>query len=432
MAYKQFNVDNSGYIFCVEDFEICKIQQGENIENVLQEIKTEKEKSNATIDKNERANIENDFMDGKIINTIGIDIAHGCTLDCTYCYVSASKKSLKLLNTEKFLDILKFLKNVKNNHITFYFTGYGEPALNFNLLKQIPYLCKKNGFNKCDFDLTANGTILTNEMIEFFKLNKFTIYISVDGNEKINDESRIYHNGKGSFKDVFHNMNLLKENNIKFSCKTVVLPDNKNLVETFLFFEQNKIHFIFTIATNSFDNHFSPNTEDLKTFEEQLDTVIDNYRKLIEDNHKIYSTKIINDLKRIHYGAVNKNGCVASKEGYFIDIDGNIFPCSYHSSSIDLSVGNIYTGIDYEKILKNNYYAKPVDNYPTCKVCWMKYLCSGSCFAIKWLENKNTEEPSEYLCKTYNIYWSAMIKLYIQLHPVIISGNNINFHEWKN
>jgi radical SAM protein with 4Fe4S-binding SPASM domain len=432
LAYKQFNVDNSGYIFCVEDFEICKIQQGENIENVLQEIKTEKEKSNATIDKNERANIENDFMDGKIINTIGIDIAHGCTLDCTYCYVSASKKSLKLLNTEKFLDILKFLKNVKNNHITFYFTGYGEPALNFNLLKQIPYLCKKNGFNKCDFDLTANGTILTNEMIEFFKLNKFTIYISVDGNEKINDESRIYHNGKGSFKDVFHNMNLLKENNIKFSCKTVVLPDNKNLVETFLFFEQNKIHFIFTIATNSFDNHFSPNTEDLKTFEEQLDTVIDNYRKLIEDNHKIYSTKIINDLKRIHYGAVNKNGCVASKEGYFIDIDGNIFPCSYHSSSIDLSVGNIYTGIDYEKILKNNYYAKPVDNYPTCKVCWMKYLCSGSCFAIKWLENKNTEEPSEYLCKTYNIYWSAMIKLYIQLHPVIISGNNINFHEWKN
>jgi radical SAM protein with 4Fe4S-binding SPASM domain len=211
-----------------------------------------------------------------------------------------------------------------------------------------------------------------------------------------------------------------------------VLPNNKNLAEAFLFFEENKIHFIFSIATNSFDNHFSPNIEDLKTFEEQLDIVIDNYRKLIEGNNKIYAAKIINDLKRIHYGAVNKNGCVASKEGYFIDIDGNIFSCSYHSSSKDLSIGNIYTGIDYEKIIKNSYYAKPVDNYPACKVCWMKYLCSGSYFAIKWLENKNTDDPSEYLCKTYNIYWRAIIKLYIQLYPVIISGNNINFCDRKN
>lgn len=59
----------------------------------------------------------------------------------------------------------------------------------------------------------------------------------------------------------------------------------------------------------------------------------------------------------------------------------------------------------------------------------MKYLCSGSCFAIKWLENKNTEKPSDYLCKTYNINWSAIIELYIHIYPVIISGNNINFKD---
>jgi sulfatase maturation enzyme AslB (radical SAM superfamily) len=53
----------------------------------------------------------------------------------------------------------------------------------------------KNGFDKCDFDLTTNGTILTKEMIEFFKLNKFTIHVSVDDNENIHDASRIYHNG---------------------------------------------------------------------------------------------------------------------------------------------------------------------------------------------------------------------------------------------
>jgi uncharacterized protein len=406
--------------------------QSENIENVLQEIKTEKEKSNLHRNKSKMGNLKYDITNINNINLIGLEIANGCTLNCKYCYLTASKKPQKIMSEKKFLDILFFFRNLKDNNISFYFTGGGEPTLNFNLLQKLPYLCKKNGFDKCDFDLTTNGTILTKEMIEFFKLNKFTIYVSVDGNENIHDASRIYHNGKGSFKDVFHNMNLLKENNIKFACKTVVLPNNKNLVEAFLFFEKNKIQFNFAIAINSIDNNFSPNIEDLNIFEEQMDSVIKEYRKLIEGNHKIYANKIIADLKKIHYGAVNKIACSASINGYFIDIEGSIFTCSYHSGSKNVSVGNIYTGIDYEKIIKNSYYAKQVDDYSTCKVCWMKYLCAGSCFAKKWLEHKNTDDPSEYLCKTYNVYWNSIIKLYIQLHPVIMSGNNVNFQYKSN
>jgi uncharacterized protein len=428
-TFKQFKIKNSIYLFCIEDFEIFKINHYENIEKILQEIKTKKEKSISKSGNNYRENKKIDFKKNKIINTVGIDMANGCTLNCTYCYISASNKTQRILSREKFLDILNFLKNEKDHSIQFSLCGAGEPTLNFNLLKQLPDLCKENGFNKCSFDLTTNGTILTREMIEFFKLNKFEIFISLDGNEKINNSSRIYHNGKGSFKDVNYNMNLLKENNIEFSCKTVIKPDNKNLAEVFSFFEENKIHFIFSIVTNSFNNHFTLKIEDLKNFEEQMDIIINNYKKLIEENHKIYATKLLHDIKRIHYGEVNKNGCSASKDGFYLDIDGIIYPCSYHSSSIDLSVGNIYTGIDYDKILKNKYFAQPVNNYSACKICWLKYLCSGSCFAIKWLENKNTDEPSEYLCKSQIIYWSAIIKLYIQLYPSITSGDNINFND---
>jgi len=426
-TYKQFNIENLTYIFCIEDFEIFKIPHIENDENIIKEIKIKKEKSNSNIDKNNRENLKDDFTKSKIIHTVGIDIANGCTLDCTYCYISAAKKTRRILSKEIFLDILNFLKSEKDHPITFYFTGAGEPTLNFNLLKQLPILCKENGFDKCVYNLTTNGTILTNEMIEFFKLNMFTINISFDGDKKTHDASRIYHNGKGSFEDIYNNLTLLKKNGIKFSCKTTIQPDNKNLVEVFSFFEENKINFIFSIATNSFDNHFLPNINDLKTFEEQLNKVVESYKKLIENNQEIFAEKFINDLKRIHYGQVSKNGCIASRESFFMDIEGSIFPCSYHSSSIDLSVGNIYAGIDYEKIIKNSWYAKPVDNYSACENCWMKYLCTGSCFAIKWLENKNTDVPSDYLCKTYDIYWTAIIKLYTQIYPYITSGNNINF-----
>lgn len=425
--YKQFTMDDATYIFCVEDFELLKISQGENIETVLQDLQTKKEKPNSEFDVNANIDANYDFAKNNIINAIGIELTNGCNLDCIYCYVSASKKTRKYLSEERFLDILYFLKKNKYSPNVLYFTGGGEPTLNFKLLKEIPNICRQYGFDNYEFDLTTNGTILTKEIIDFFKCNKVKLNISLDGNEKINNESRIYRNGKGSFKDVFSNIKILKENKIEFACKTVVLPDNKNLVEVFSFFEEQKIIFKFELAFKSFDSHFSPKIEDLKNFEEQLDIVIDNYRIRIENNNQIYSTKIINDLKRIHYGITNEIACGASRFGFFIDIEGRIFPCSAHTSSKDLSVGNIYKGINYESIIENKFYAQPVDNYTSCKTCWMKYLCSGSCFAEKWLENKNTEEPSEYLCKGYDIYWNAIIKLYTKLYPVIISGQNVNF-----
>ena len=428
MMYKLFNVDNSTYIFCVDDLEIIKVNQSEDIEEVLQNIKKEKNISKKIIDTN---NADIGFAKPNHINTIGIELANGCNLDCTYCFLSASSKKKKVLTKNKFLEILKFLKDQKKHPITFYFAGAGEPTFNFRLIKQLPLLCKENGFENCFFDLTTNGTILTQEMIDFFKKNKFTINISLDGNEKINNLSRIYPNGKGSFNDVYKNMMLLKENDIEFSCKTVILPNNKNLFEVFSFFEENNIKFVFTIVTNTFDNHFETNIDDLVNFEKQMNLITERYKKLITNNHKIYAEKIINDIKRIHYGEATEIACVGSREGFYIDIEGDIFPCSYHTSSKELSIGNIYKGIDYNKIIENGWYAKHVDNYPDCRDCWLKHLCSGSCFAIKWLENKNTDKPSEYLCKTYRIYWSSIIKLYIQIYSEIISGDNINFIDWK-
>jgi uncharacterized protein len=200
----------------------------------------------------------------------------------------------------------------------------------------------------------------------------------------------------------------------------------ENLLEVFSFFEKNKIDCKFDLVINSIDGHFVTQIDDLVIFRIQFEDVISYYRGIIENNDIVYVKKIINDIKRIHFGVTNEIACGASIDGFFIDIDGKIFPCSAHSSE-GLSVGDIFTMIDYERIVSNKWYAQAVDSYTLCKACWMKYLCSGACFAQKWTENGNTEDPSIYLCKGFDIYWSAIVKLYVQLYPVIISGVNVNF-----
>jgi uncharacterized protein len=426
--FKLFNVGDSVYIFCADDFEILKLPTHESIEKSINEIMKFKAKSISS--QNEKEDIRDDIFGNNTINKIAIDIATNCNLNCSYCYISASSKPRKSLPMEGFTEIINFLKKGKERTLTFYFTGAGEPTLNFQLIKQIPDICKENGFDNCTFDITTNGTILTEEMINFFKQNKFILNISLDGNERFHNKNRKYHDGRGSFKDVFHNIQLLKKNNIDFTCKTVVLTDNNELSELFSFFEENKIHFDFNIATNSIDKNYLPDVGNLNTYSEQLDIVFNTYRELIEKNHVIFADKLISDMKRIHLGEIRLEGCKGSKEAIFIDIDGNIFPCSYHTESKNLSIGHINTGVEYDRIIHNQWYAKPVDHYSSCRNCWMKYLCSGSCFAIKWLENGNTNDPYEYLCKAYDIYWNALIKLYIQIHPTITNGNNINFSNW--
>lgn len=423
--YKHFKIDSIDYIFCSEDFEILKIPKNSDVKNAINVIKADKAIRSSDLP-NELNIVPKVSKDNKIY-IVGIDLTNGCNLNCTYCYISAYQKKMRLLDIKKFIDILDFLQNEKNHTIHFYFAGSGEPTINFNVLKQIPSICKEKGFNHCIFELTTNGTLLTQEIIDFLKLNKFILHVSMDGNEKLHNQTRIYHNGNGSFDAVYSSVKKLQKNKINFSCNTVIKPGNDKLLELFSFFEENKIEFAFNIATESVSGHFIPQAKELKIFEEQLSTIIKKYRHLIESNQKIYAIKLIDDIKRIHYRKVNKNGCAASKEGFHIDIDGNIYSCTYHSSSKDISVGDIYNGVDYQKIINDQWYAKPVNDYPVCKKCWMKYLCSGSCFAIKWLENKDTNIPSSYLCKTYNIYWKAIITLYVQVYPAIINGKNINF-----
>lgn len=112
---------------------------------------------------------------------------------------------------------------------------------------------------------------------------------------------------------------------------------------------------------------------------------------------------------------------------FFIDIHGDIYSCSCHNSSRDISVGNIKTGIDYEKIRTYGYYPKNVEEYSSCRFCWLRYLCSGSCMASKWIESQDTDMPSKYLCAIGNVYWESIIKLYVSIYPYI--RGNINFLE---
>lgn len=420
MDIKKFEIDDQIYVLDPLDLEIFHVYSPKEVSYLYDEIILPKRLNvklspHFLFDKNNRK-----------INVVSLDISHGCTLRCSYCYLSAGYHKKELMTKERFLDVLTFLAKTNSNGITFYFAGEGEPTLNFKLLKQIPELCREKGFKNSHFEITTNGTLLSPSMIAFFEKEDFSVSVSLDGNEE-NDKKREFLDGTPSFQVVIKNINALKKSKIKkFACKATITPDNKNVVQLFRFFEENEIPFYHGFATFAFDGSYIPKIYDVKNnLRKQLHILVDYYVKRIKDNKMVYARKILEDIKRIHCRTISFVGCSAGIDSFYFNLRGDIYVCSSHNSNKELCVGNIREGIDYEKIDTNNYYPKLVDSYDGCKKCWLRHLCSGSCIAAKWLDSKDTTKPSEYHCLLNNTYWEAIIEIYIKVRPYI--KGNINF-----
>lgn len=423
--FKEISTNNNIYILDPLDLELYHIDSEEDKKALYEKVILRKRQTlqSADVKKRSRKFTFNKF--NKIINVVSLDISHGCTLKCAYCYLSAGYHVKESMSKEHFIEILKFLNSNKDHDITFYFAGEGEPTLNFNLLMQIPQLCRDYGFSKSHFEITTNGTLLTPKIIDFFEKENFAVSVSLDGDE-YNNRHRVYLNGKPSYPTVIKKIMVLKKANITFACKATISPDNNNLLQMFQFFENNKIPFYNGFATKSFDGTYIPQISDVKkNLKQQLDLLTDYYIQRIKENKYVYARKIIEDIKRIHYRITTYTGCEAGINSFYFNMQGDIYICSSHNSSQELCVGNLVNGIDYEKIQRMNYYPKEVEKYDICQQCWVRYLCSGACVAAKWLESQDTTIPTIYQCALSNVYWETIIKIYINIHAYI--KDNINF-----
>lgn len=83
----------------------------------------------------------------------------------------------------------------------------GEPLLMFDFIKWSHSYLKKYLSKKLDIRILTNGTIITQEMCDFFNENNITIIISLDGPESINKR-------RGNFDKILNGINLLIENHI--------------------------------------------------------------------------------------------------------------------------------------------------------------------------------------------------------------------------
>jgi uncharacterized protein len=155
-------------------------------------------------------------------HTFLLKVASRCNLDCDYCYVYHRGddnwlRQPKLMSEETSSQICKRIAEHCDEHgktdISILFHG-GEPLMGGirhlnKILKPIKEILIDRGIN-VNFGMQSNLVLFSREIGDLLTEFKFSIGISLDGNEEAN-RYRIDHRGRPSFSRVEKSLNLLVE-----------------------------------------------------------------------------------------------------------------------------------------------------------------------------------------------------------------------------
>jgi len=362
-----------------------------------------------------------------IINTkqIVFEVTDSCNLNCTYCalgelYEGFDERIGKKINTRYAIKLLKFIFNLKqrdkNNKLIISFYG-GEALLNMNFIKQIVEVANQLNTEKnmeLQFTMTTNATLLY-KYIDFLAANKFSLLISLDGNEK-NHSYRVFSkNQKNSFQKVIENLDMIQRDYPEYFSTCInfnAVLHNRNSVKEiyeFIYTRYNKIPRITELNMRD----IKPNNTDIieRMFHDKWKSEFD-YQKenpnlsRITHSQSLLFTELTAFLKycTVNYYISNINALLPITEKYlptgtcspfskkiFLTNRNKLLPCEKINYKYAIGKVNDNIEIDFQEITQlYNYYYEYFHKF--CQHCYSYRICGICIFQQNNIENINREE----------------------------------------
>ena len=347
-------------------------------------------------------------------------VTESCNMRCKYCVYSDhypglksySEKEMSEKTALKAVDFYIDIHKQKMEHgiykeptISFY---GGEPFLKFDLIKKVIEYCKSKNF-KASFNMTTNGTIISDEMIDFIIANKIVLTFSLDGPEDNHDRNRVLQDNTPTFDCVFENLKKLqfakKKHNVKIPLSINVTFDmNTDMEKVVEFFNDNyELLSPYALNFNEVVKYGTTYYEgcDLKNsiLNKSLSSLTNKFLGMFNQSAEIpYALKtLFIPVKQINlrqrFNKEQYNVCLPGGK-FAISPDEKIYVCEKVTQSC--AIGNLETGISLEKM--NNLYSKYTEIInENCKYCPVSRLCN-MCYAQ--MVKDNHLEFSEEACKS--------------------------------
>ena len=284
------------------------------------------------------------YLFGKSVPlSVSIRLTDRCNSKCEYCGIKYKGKEL---TTE---EVFHIIDKIAKDCIHIDLLG-GEPLLRKDIDEIIEYASKKDVM----LQVTTNGFLVENHLDALKKVNK--LVISLDGNEKANDELR----GKGSYKKAIKAIRLARAVGIPVFTNTILTKYSVIDKGNFIIKKAKELGFkaSFEMVTDFVLS--SRNISDLLPSKEALTDFIENLKseKKKGNKHIGVSMQFLNYLDKWPKHPNLK--CYAGLFYCHIDAQGNAYSCNLLKSP--RGPRNIF-GDSLDNILKDLKNIK-------CEGCW--------------------------------------------------------------
>lgn len=298
-----------------------------------------------------------------------------CNLDCDYCYIKASTGGLKYK-----MPIEKINQLVKNcsfgfDEVKFCWHG-GEPILaGFDFYKEVIRSQKEiNKISKVEFRnvIQTNGLLLTDQWLDFFKENKFSVGISFDAPPEIN---RLQRANKEGISEVYITdiANKLKQHKMPLNVLCVVSKLNvlkgKEIFDFFNDLGVNSYSLLLMMKTPLANCPEAPTNEDLSELYKTT------FELWLKRKHGFRVVEPIETMVRSLLGEKMPRLCSFGnhclERMITITPNGNIIPCGSFVSP-EFILGDIY-----KNKLFGALFSQSCDKFRNQRATYIQKSCNG-------------------------------------------------------
>lgn len=353
---------------------------------------------------------------------VSLSLTHNCNFRCSYCYAGRKYKSGMPLETAKQAVDLAIEKS-RGELIDFSFFG-GEPLLEFDLMKQIShYIQKKTSNHSIPYrlGLTTNGSILTDEILEFLIEQNVRICFSLDGPPRIQNMNRILENGKGTHEKVSKNLKRACEvlNNVQVNAvyNRASLSCLDQVLEHIASYDVQAIHL-------NLDINEDWRGADMGLFEASYRKLADSYIRYYRQDKEIALNLLDNKMILfIKDGYSQCDKCGMGDSEWAVAPSGRIYPCERligEDKGGVLCIGNVRYGFDVER---KKVVIMERGNFNTeCKECSHRDFCMNWCGCTNYSMTGNTGKAAAALCASEQAAIKAAKYAFLELNK---QGNEL-------
>jgi uncharacterized protein len=349
------------------------------------------------------------YFGGYDLTTLTISLTSACNLRCVYCYARAglNASTMKFTTAKTAIDfIVKNAIKREEEDIKIIFHGGGESLVVFPLLREIVEYAESVWDGNIKFSIVTNGTLLSQEVVRYFKSKDFKVTVSMDGPKQIQNSQRPKADGSGSFDDCIKGLRNLNAFGYKnFVIRSTITNSNVNKLNELLEIAKSynaKLKVEPVTPTGRGEENFKNLSSEkfLRYYREA--------RKYAKEIDVKLTSTFDNDF------TPRANFCGGNGRMFCVLPDGKITSCSRVTREDDLLAKEYFVGrIKNDEVVTDASKIRSLQklsvlNFLQCEDCFAKWYCAGGCHATR-LSN-NMVMPKEHCEIMQNLLWDNLIE----------------------